>query len=136
MIIESVLRNKVVFYLSSRYITYAVQFITSLVIAAELGPYYMGIWGFVLLILNYFQPFHFGIANSFNVLYVHHRDNKNECDNYIINSMVLLIYLSLLVVAFYIYYSIFGFESFEKYHADKYMDLYYRYFTILCTIFH
>ena len=121
MIIESVLRNKVVFYLSSRYITYAVQFITSLVIAAELGPYYMGIWGFVLLILNYFQQFHFGIANSFNVLYVHHRDNKNECDNYIVNSLVLLVYLSLLVVAFYIYYRIFGLESFEKYHADKYV---------------
>lgn len=121
MVLKQICKNKLVFYLASRYLTYFIQFVTSLVIAAELGPYYMGIWGFVLLILNYFQQFHFGIANSFNVLYVHHRDNKNECDNYIINSMVLLVYLSLLVIAFYIFYRVFGLESFEKYHADKYI---------------
>ncbi len=121
MEITKFIKNKVVFYLASRYITYGVQFITSLVIAAELGPYYMGIWGFVLLILNYFQQFHFGIANSFNVLYVQHRDSQEECDNYIANSMVLLAYLSFWVIAFYLYFLLFGIETFEKYHAGNYI---------------
>ena len=121
MDVVSVLKNKVVVYLASRYITYAIQFITSLLIAAELGPYYMGIWGFILLLLQYFQQFHFGIANSFNVLYVHHRDNEQECNNYIGNSLMLVCYLALLVVCFYLYYVFIGFSGFEKYHADKYV---------------
>ena len=121
MNLKTILGNKVVIYLSSRYITYFIQFITSLVIAAELGPYYMGIWGFILLLLQYFQQIHLGIANSFNVLYVHHRDDERECNNYIANSLVLVSYLVFFVIAFYTYYSFFGINSFEKYHADKYI---------------
>lgn len=120
-LLKSAIKNKVVFYLASRYVTYAIQFITSLVIAAELGPYYMGIWGFILLLLQYFQQFHFGIANSFNVLYVHHRDNNQACNNYIGNSMALVSYLALLVICFYIYYAVFGISGFEKYHVDGYI---------------
>ncbi len=121
MQVTSILKNKVIFYLASRYITYAVQFITSLVIAAELGPYYLGIWGFILLLLQYFQQFHLGIANSFNVLYVHHKDNVQECNNYIANSLMLLSYLAILLVIFYLYYIFFGISSFEKFYADKYI---------------
>ncbi len=121
MEIAKVFKNKVLFYLVSRYVTYGVQFITSLVIAVELGPYYMGIWGFVLLVLQYFQQIHFGIANSFNVLYVQHRNNEQECNNYIVNSLILLVYLSLFIFAFYLYFLFFGIESFEKYHAGKYI---------------
>ena len=118
---QIILKNKVIFYLASRYLTYFVQFVTSLVIAAELGPYYMGIWGFILLLLQYFQQFHFGIANSFNVLYVHHRGERQECDNYTGNSLVLIGYLAGMVILFYLYYQFVGIEGFEKYHAGKYI---------------
>lgn len=119
--LSQIVKNKVVIYLASRYITYAIQFVTSLIIAAKLGPYYMGIWGFVLLLLNYFQQFHFGISNSFNVLYVQNRENRAECDNYVGNSLVLIFYLAAIIIILYVCYSIFGFESFEKYHARRYM---------------
>ena len=121
MNIGIIIKNKVMIYLVSRYFTYFIQFVTSLVIAVKLGPYYMGIWGFVLLLVQYFQQFHFGIANSFNVLYIHHRDNQQQCNNYIGNSLVLLGYLAIIVVVLYIYYIFAGIESFEKYHADKYI---------------
>ena len=121
MNIGKILKNKVVFYLASRYLTYFIQFITSLIIAAELGPYYMGIWGFILLLLNYFQQINFGIANSFNVLYVLHKDNEKECNNYIGNSLVLLVYLSILVISFFLYYQLFGISYFDKFHVDKYI---------------
>lgn len=117
----SILNNKVVFYLASRYITYAIQFITSLVIAVELGPYYMGVWGFILLLLQYFQQFHLGISNSFNVLYVQHRDSQQACNNYIGNSLTLITYLALLVIICLIYFNVIGVSSFEKYHVDKYI---------------
>ena len=121
MNIKSILKNKILIYLGSRYVTYFLNFVTSMVIAAELGPYYMGIWGFILLLLNYFQKFHFGITNSFNVLYVQHRDNKEESDNYIANTMVLVSFLAILVVVFYLYTQIVGIGVFEKYNADKYI---------------
>ncbi len=116
-----IIKNKVLFYLVSRYATYAVQFLTSLLIAAKLGPYYMGIWGFVLLLLQYFQQFHFGIANSFNVLYIQHRGNQQECYNYIGNSLVILSVLCTFIVFIYILYLFCGGALFDRYHVDKYM---------------
>ncbi len=80
----------------------------------------MGIWGFILLVLQYFQQFHLGIANSFNILYVHHKDNQKECNNYIGNSLMLVSYLSLVVIILYFLYVSYGVGTFEKYHADKY----------------
>lgn len=118
---SSILTNKVVFYLVSRYFTYFIQFVTSLVIAVKLGPYYMGIWGFILLLINYFQQLHFGIANSLNILLVHHKDSRKECDNYIANSLVLVGGLSFLVLLFAVYYYYVGISSFEKYHISDYM---------------
>ncbi len=120
MELKKVINNKVVIYLSSRYLTYFLQFITSLVIASKLGPYYFGIWGFVLLLINYFQQIHFGIHNSFNVLYVQNRDNESECKNYIANSLALEGYLGALICVLFLVYFLFGSSWFEKYNADKY----------------
>ena len=116
----SILRNKVVFYLSTRYLTYALQFLTSLVIAAKLGPFYFGVWGFILLLLQYFQQCHFGIYNSFNVLYVQYREDETRCKSYIANSILLESYLALLVIVVFCIYFICGDNYFEKYNADKY----------------
>lgn len=121
MQIKQLVKNKVFFYLFSRYFTYFIQFVTSLIVAVKLGPYYMGIWGFILLVLNFFQQVHFGIANSFNVLYVHHRENPQKCKSYILNSLILLVYLAILVCLCYVYYVVFGIDSFEKYCVDRYV---------------
>lgn len=118
--IKTLLTNKVLIYLSSRYITYALQFITSLVIAAKLGPYYFGIWGFFLLLLSYFQQVHFGISNSFSVLYVQSKDNEQEKNYIISNSVILISYLSVLVICVYLYYRIWGIPILNKYEIDPY----------------
>ena len=118
--IKKIITNKVIFYLASRYFTYFIQFITSMIIAVKLGPYYMGIWGFILLLLNYFQQLHFGIANSLNVLLVHYKEDNRESNNYIANSLVLIAGLSLLVVFLAIYYSFFGISSFNKYQIGNF----------------
>lgn len=120
MDIGNILKNKVVFYLSTRYLTYALQFVTSLVIAAKLGPFYFGVWGFILLLLQYFQQCHFGIYNSFNVLYVQHREDETRCKSYIVNSLMLESYLALLVIVVFCFYLISGGDFLGKYNADKY----------------
>lgn len=118
--IRNILTNKVIWYLLSRYFTYFIQFITSVIIAVKLGPYYMGVWGFIMLLLNYFQQIHFGIANSLNVLLIHNKDNQQKSDSYITNSMVLVAGLSLVVALIAIYYYYFGIESFQKYGIGNY----------------
>ena len=117
---QTLLKNKVIFYLTSRYITYFIQFLSSIVIAVKLGPYYMGVWGFLLLLTTYFQQCHFGIANSLNVLMVHSKDDKNKVDNYIANSLILVCYQSIIVTFIYIYYLVFGFSIFNKFHVTDY----------------
>lgn len=119
--LRKLFKNKIFIYLGTRYGTYAIQFITSLIIAGKLGPFYFGIYGFVILIINYFQQLHFGISNSFNVLYVQNRNNDYECNNYIWNSILLVSYLSILVLCFWLYNTFVGIDSVTKYNADKYI---------------
>ena len=120
MKLSDIIKNKVVIYLASRYLTYFLYFVTSLVVASKLGPFYFGIWGFVLLLINYFQQIHFGIHNSFNVLYVQNRDSETECKNYVANSLVLEGYLGIIICILFVIYTICGSSWFEKYDADKY----------------
>lgn len=123
----SFFKNKVVFYLFSRYFTYFIQFVTSVLIAAQLGPYYLGIWGFVLLLLNYFGQCHFGISTSFNILYIHNKDSEKAKNSYISNSLILNGYLAILVLVLLVLYYITGGDWFKKYHSD-------RYFAVICFI--
>lgn len=118
---KGILKNSVVIYLASRYLTYFIQFVTSLVIAAKLGPFYFGIWGFILLLLSYFQQCHFGIYNSMNVLYVQHRETPAEANGYILNAIVLECWLALCVALLYLAYRISGTTLFGKYNADGYL---------------
>ena len=72
------LKNKVVWYILTRYATYGIQFVVSLLCAAKMGPYYFGIWGFVLLLLNYMQQINLGIPHSANILLVQERNNPHS----------------------------------------------------------
>ena len=120
MKVLSLLSNKVLLYLVSRYFTYFIQFVTSLIIAVKLGPYYMGIWGFVLLVLNYFQQCNFGISYSFPVFYVHYKEDNEKIDGYLVNSLLLIGVLCFLISFLFIYYFIFGIAVFDKYHLQGY----------------
>lgn len=73
-----ILSNKIVVYMLTRYVVYFVSFLSSLLIAGKLGPYYFGIWGFVLLLINYFHIIDFGIGNSMTVLLVQNKENPQR----------------------------------------------------------
>ena len=91
-------KNKIVVFLFVRYTSYVIQFIISLVIAALLGPYYLGIYGFITLILNYCAVINFGIPSSLNVLMVHHKSNDKLCGDYIGNSFFIYCILSIILL--------------------------------------
>ena len=115
------LKNKVLIYLVSRYFVYGIQFLTSIIVAAKLGAYYMGIWGFVLLLINYFSQIHLGIANALNVLLIQHNDNEEDYNEYVWNALIANALLILAVLLFYIYYLVIGIEDVVRYHADAYV---------------
>src|SRR5574344_1783603 len=101
-LLSKIFKNKVVLYMGSRYLTYALQFITTLIVAIKLGPQEFGIWSFVLLIINFFNIVDFGISNSLNVLLVQERANTNQCARYISASAIIITVLSALVVLTYV----------------------------------
>ena len=119
--LSSILKNKIVVYLASRYGTYALQFFISLIIAAKLGPYYMGLYGVVLLIIGYFAQFHFGIANSLNILLVHNKENREKYNNYVANSLILVAVLGGIIVLLFLYYWIFGIGYIKELMVENYL---------------
>lgn len=126
-LIKKLFTNQIVFYLFSRYFTYFIQFIISITLAVKLDPYYLGIWGFIILITNYFGQIDFGISNSLNVLLVQNKDNSKISANYIKNAMLVLTFMSLVVVAIALYNCYFGFQLIEKYKINSY-------FLLICFI--
>ncbi|MHC5362124.1 oligosaccharide flippase family protein [Myroides sp. LJL110] len=111
----------------SRYFTYFIQFLTSILIAVKLGPYYFGVWGFILLIINYMRIIDFGIANALNVFMVQNKLDDKRVSVYSTNSLVLVAILGFLLVLFGLYYFIVGIPFFDKYEVKGY-------FFYLCII--
>lgn len=120
-ILSKIVNNKIIIYLFTRYGIYALGFVTSLLVAKELGPYYLGIYGFIQLLLSYFGQLHLGIPNSLNVLIVHNKDNKEMCDNLIGNSLFIYVYYAIIIILLYLLYLGFGFAPIEKYQIDNYL---------------
>ena len=89
ILFKKIFSNKIFIYLGSRYVTYGLQFFVSLIIASRLGPYYMGIYGFISLLLNYVGQFNLGIPHSLNVLLVHHKGEDEAYNQYVVNSFII-----------------------------------------------
>ncbi len=66
--IKRLINNPSFSYIISRYIIYGVQFLNSILIAVTLGPLYLGIWGFLNLVIQYLSQINFGIAHSVNTI--------------------------------------------------------------------
>ena len=118
-----ILKNKILIYLSTRYLTYGLQFLISLIIAAKLGPYYLGIYGVVVLIISYFTQINLGVPHSLNVLLVHNKNNIENQNCYAVNSLIIFSYLSLAVITWTFIWAYFGNLSYGNYKLDKYIIL-------------
>lgn len=111
--------NKVILYLVTRYFTFFLQFVTSMYIAVKLGPFYFGIWGFLLLLINYFQIINLGVPYSATILLVQHKQEEERVANYEKSSFVLVLILDFFILLFALYYYFFGIAAFEKYEIGN-----------------
>lgn len=115
--------NKIILYISSRYLTYFIQFLTAVWIAVKLGPFFFGIYGFLLLIKRYLSLIDFGIPQSTNVLYVQNKNNENKIKEVVANAFLLTSIISLVIALTYLIYCTFNITWFEKYSVNKYLYL-------------
>lgn len=122
-LLRNLLSNKIILYVVTRYGTYALQFLVSIVIAAKLGPYFFGVYGFILLIFQYFSQINFGIPHSLNVLVVHNKNNDYACKNYLANSIYLYLILSLIIVCFFVFYKFLDLQISDEYPIEDYLPI-------------
>lgn len=123
MELKKVICNKVMLYMLTRYITYGLQFITTLIIAQKLGPYDYGLWSFLLLLINFFNIVDFGISNSLNVLLVQYKKDPQYCQS-LIKSSILIVSIICLGAIVFISISYFaGAELLKKYDSISYLPI-------------
>lgn len=117
----SLIKNKLIIYTGSQYFIYGLQSLVGFLMAGKLGPYYLGIYGMVTLILGYLNQFHFGISNSLNVFLVHHKNDKDVSDNYIGSSLFVTSIISSLIILLYVGCLFFHINIDDKYKVDSYL---------------
>lgn len=117
--IKKIVSNKVVWYIFSRYFVYFISFLASMIMAAKLGPYYLGIWGFATLLLRYFQIVDLGLGSSTTVFLVKNKGNAIEQAKYEKAALFILLMMFLGVIIVGLYYYLFGISIFDKYHLEN-----------------
>lgn len=113
-----ILKNQVVGYALSRYFISGLSFLTSLIVAVKLGAYYLGIWGFLLLLRRYFQIANLGVPDSVTVLLVQHKDRDEERAAYETNAIFLVFFLSIIIVLFGVVHYYYKIDFVNKYDVS------------------
>lgn len=121
--LKKIASNKVLQYVFSRYFVYFIQFINSLIIAVYLGPFYLGIWGFINLVVQYFEQLNFGISQSFNALGAIHKDDKYYVSRLFGATLICLGVISCITALFFILNDVLQWEIGQKYNFSKYAPI-------------
>lgn len=121
--LRKILSNKVLLYVGTRYVVYGIQFISLIILAAKLGQYNYGIWGFILMLINYLNILNFGIPNSINIIIVQFKKSILDIRNYISSAFVVIsMLIGILVIIGYLYY-LWPERIFTKYSIGSYFYL-------------
>lgn len=121
-LLTSIKNNKVVIYLVTRYITFGLQFVVYLLLANKLGPYYMGIWGYFLLLNGYFSVINLGMPNSITISLVHNKEDERQSLNYEKSSFAVVGAICLLIVVFAV---VCGLSNNNVLHKEELGSLFY-----------
>lgn len=120
-LLKKIFKNPTILYVINQYGIYIIQFVNSLFIAAYLGPYYLGIWGYINLILGYLTQINLGISNSVNVIVSISKEKEAYVQKVIGNSLVMITGLSIIIVLlFFLMYQV-GFSIGDKYNFNYYV---------------
>lgn len=119
-ILKKTLSNKILQYVFSRYLIYFIQFINSLLIAVYLGPFYLGVWGFINLAIQYFEQFNFGLSQSFNALGSIHKQHSEYVGKLFVSTLICIGIVAGIAVVFLWLNQTLDFGFGEKYGFSKF----------------
>ena len=122
-IVKTALKNKVILFIFSRYGTYLIQFINSLFIALYLGPYYLGIYGFITLITQYMNHLSFGVADSVTAIISVNKDKDLYIQKIIGTAITMLLGLSFIAILLFSTNEIFNLNLGSKYNFSTYAPI-------------
>lgn len=110
-----------VLFTINRYFTYAVRVVWGFLVARYLGPYYLGIWGFIQLIKQYMVYSNLGIGNAVNTeLSVQLSWKENRRTKYIGSAFTMSLVTAGILLTLGAIISTDQFHVFQKYQIDRY----------------
>jgi O-antigen/teichoic acid export membrane protein len=121
-LLKKILRSDTIQFVGIRYVSYGLIFLNSILLAKYLGSFYFGIYGFIMLFLQYLLYTNFGINHSLNTILAI-KKNKKQLSQIIWSTSfslnlfisVVIFLVNILVVYFfpdilgkynYVYYSL------------------------------
>jgi O-antigen/teichoic acid export membrane protein len=98
-----------------------IQFLNSFIIAALLGPLYLGIWGFINLILQYAAQINLGIPYSLNVMLSVNKDDDRQTRELLSGGVYFYLFITLVFLALLSLYGFLGLDWGDKYRFSDYI---------------
>lgn len=117
--LTKIVGNKAVGFVFLKYGAFGIQLINSVLIAKFLGVYYFGLYGFVLLVLQYLSYTNFGVQYSYSVLCSDVSTKEGDQRLQITGTSVSLL-LCVCLFLFVLYFSTYSLGLFPKYRFSEY----------------
>ncbi|MCS2999791.1 hypothetical protein NXW41_15970 [Bacteroides thetaiotaomicron] len=128
---KKIISNGKVVFILSKYATYAIYFIISLVIANKLGLFYFGIYGFLKLIIQYFTYSNLGVNYSSLVIMSEDANKDITKNSSILTSSIIITFFSL--TFFYLIFvaicNLYDIEFYNRFNIGQYV--FYIFFIVL-----
>lgn len=129
--IKKLATNKNIRYILTKYLTYLIQFISSILIANAFGLYLFGIYSYFKLLLQYFSYSNLGVNYSFLVYGSYSKDDDNKISKYFSSSLLVTLFTSIILTYFFYKISCYlGSDNFIKYDIDSF----YSYFVLILIL--
>ena len=129
--LKKIISNGKVVFILSKYATYAIYFIISLVIANKLGLFYFGIYGFLKLIIQYFTYSNLGVNYSSLVIMSEDANKDITKNSSILTSSIIITFFSL--TFFYLIFvaicNLYDIEFYNRFNIGQYV--FYIFFIVL-----
>lgn len=129
--LKKIISNGKVVFILSKYATYAIYFIISLVIANKLGLFYFGIYGFLKLIIQYFTYSNLGVNYSSLVIMSEDANKDITKKSSILTSSIIITFFSL--TFFYLIFvaicNLYDIEFYNRFNIGQYV--FYIFFIVL-----
>lgn len=117
--VKKILENKAVSFILLKYLAFGIQLINSVLIANFLGVYYFGLYGFLLLVLQYLSYTNLGVQYSYSVL-CSDMSTKDGDQRLKITATSFSLLICICFFLFFVFLFANSFDIFPKYRFGEY----------------